>query len=107
MITRNINQALTFWITGFGFGAASAKEQPMIEVFLALRAQPNPRFPSVGRPARGGYMADAGFTGKDNLRRWKSHYGAIVICEPQAHALAQSVEVVAASLTRSGRVRLR
>jgi hypothetical protein len=74
------------WITGFGFGAASAKEQPMTEVFLALRAQPNPRFPSIGLPARGGYLADAGFTGKENHHRWKTRYGAIVICEPQAHA---------------------
>ena len=73
-------------ITGFGFGAGNAKEQPLSEVFLALRTQPNPRFPSVGRPARGGYLADAGFAGRKNHRRWKNEYGAVVICEPQSHA---------------------
>ena len=43
-------------ITGFGFGAGNAKEQPLTDVFLALRARPHPRFASVGRKARGGYL---------------------------------------------------
>jgi hypothetical protein len=34
-------------ITGFAFGSASVKEQPMTEVFLGLRAYPNPQFSSV------------------------------------------------------------
>jgi hypothetical protein len=40
-------------ITGFGFGSASTKDQPLAETFFALRAYPDPRLPTVGAPARG------------------------------------------------------
>jgi hypothetical protein len=50
-------------ITGYGFGAGSAKEQPMTETFLAVRAHPQPVFESMGQPARHEYLADKGFAG--------------------------------------------
>lgn len=73
-------------ITGFAFGSASAKEQPLTEVFLSLRAYPNPRFQSVGQPARGYYVGDRGFAGLPNHQRWQAWFGAQMICEPQANA---------------------
>src|SRR5215211_9163909 len=38
-------------MTGFGFGPASAKDQPLAETFFARRRQPHPRCLSVGKPA--------------------------------------------------------
>jgi hypothetical protein len=38
-------------ITGFGFAAASTKDQPLAETFFALRAEPNEWLPSVGSAA--------------------------------------------------------
>lgn len=73
-------------ITGYGFGSGNAKEQPMTEVFLGLRAHPDPRLSTVGQPARGGYLADAGFAGQKNQQRWLHWYGATVICQPQTNA---------------------
>ena len=35
-------------ITGFGFGAASTKDQPLAETFFALRRHPHPGLRSVG-----------------------------------------------------------
>jgi hypothetical protein len=40
-------------ITGFAFGAASTKDQPLADTFLALRRWPHPGLPSVGAPAVG------------------------------------------------------
>src|SRR5262247_3466260 len=40
-------------ITGFAFGTASTKDQPLADTFFAVRRQPHPRLPSVGAPARG------------------------------------------------------
>ena len=51
-------------ITGFGFGPASADDLPLAETLFALRAQPDPRLPSAGRPASGEYVADSGFSGR-------------------------------------------
>jgi hypothetical protein len=45
-------------ITGFGFAAASTKDQPLAETFFALRAEPNERLPSVGSAALGPYVAE-------------------------------------------------
>jgi hypothetical protein len=73
-------------ITGFGFGAGSAKEQPMTEVFLGLRCQPDARLASVGTSTPGCYLADKGFAGDKNQKRWQSGYGARLICEPQTNA---------------------
>ena len=71
-------------ITGFGFGAGSAKDQPLAETLFALRAHPDPRLPSVGQPAHASYIADSGFTGAPNAVRWAADYGAWLECVPQA-----------------------
>ncbi len=73
-------------ITGFGFGAGSAKEQPMTDNFLQLRQHAQPRLPSVGQAALGWYLADAGFAGRRNQRRWRELYHATVISPPQSHS---------------------
>lgn len=70
-------------ITGFGFGPASAKDQPLAESFFALRRHPHPRLLSVGAPAKGPYVADKGFLGQQAHRRWCQCYGATVIAPPQ------------------------
>jgi hypothetical protein len=73
-------------ITGFGFGPASAKDQPMAETFFVLRQQPNPRLLSVGKPALGSYVVDKGFEGKEAHQRWWLCYGAAVICPPKRNS---------------------
>lgn len=70
-------------ITGFGFAPASTKEQRFAETFLAARAYPQPRLPEVGRPARGEYVTDNGFCGRENHAHWAEDYGARVISPPQ------------------------
>ena len=67
-------------ITGFGFGPASTKDQPLAETFFALRRQPHPGLASVGAPAHGPYVVDKGFEGQANQRAWWRSYGAQVIC---------------------------
>src|SRR5215510_16415339 len=53
-------------ITGFGFGPASTKDQPLAETFFALRRHTHPRMPSDGAPVRGPYVVDKGFEGQAN-----------------------------------------
>jgi hypothetical protein len=65
-------------ITGFGFGAASTKDQPLAETFFALRRYPHPRLTSVGAPAYGPYIVDKGFEGQT----------AQVICPPKRNSRA-------------------
>lgn len=88
-------------ITGWGFGSASAKDQPLAEAFFAARAavgagQPPcthgkwPGAPAVclisaGRPAQHVYLADKGFQGRHVHRRWSEAYGAEVIAPPQSN----------------------
>jgi hypothetical protein len=73
-------------ITGFGFGPASTKDQPLAETFFALRRQPHPGLARVGAPARGAYVVDKGFEGQANQRAWWRSYGAQVICPPQRNS---------------------
>ncbi|PLS86318.1 MAG: transposase [Actinobacteria bacterium] len=74
-------------VTGFGFGCASTKDQPMAETFFAVRHRPNPRLPSVGSAAGGlYYVADKGFEGAENHRRWLDCYGARVVCPPKRNS---------------------
>ena len=70
-------------ITGFCFGPASSADQPLAETFFAIRAQPNPRLPSAGPAACVPYVADKGFEGAENHRRWLDRYGAEVIHPPK------------------------
>jgi hypothetical protein len=57
-------------ITGFGFGPASTKAQPLADPFFALRRQPHPGLASVGTPALGPYVVDKGFEGGAHHAVW-------------------------------------
>jgi len=70
-------------ITGYGFGPASTKDQPLADTFLAARAQPHPRLASVGERAVGPYVVDKGFEGVAWHTHWAQDYGAAVICPPK------------------------
>ena len=72
-------------ITGFGMAAASTKEQPFAETFLAARACPHPQLPEAGQSLSGWYVADNGFCGRELHEHWALDYGAIVITPPQRH----------------------
>lgn len=69
-------------ITGFGFGAASSKEQHLTEAFLSDRARAESSLPSAGTHARL-YLADKGFEGFAWQQHWGSDYGAEVITPPK------------------------
>jgi hypothetical protein len=73
-------------ITGFCFGAASTADQPLAETFFDVRANPNPRLKSVGSAFSGTYVADKGFEGVENRRRWLESYGADVIHPPKRNS---------------------
>ncbi len=70
-------------ITGFGFGAASTKDQPLADTFFALRHAPLQRMPSAGQSAYGPYVVDTGFEGADNHQAWAARYQAQVLCPPR------------------------
>lgn len=74
-------------ISGYGFAAASTKEQPLADAFFALRAQPEGAASAgvrhVGCPARGPYACDKGFEGEDRALAWRRRYGAEVITAPK------------------------
>ena len=74
-------------ITGFCFGAASTADQQLAETFFAVRARPNPRLISVGSISPGPYIADKGFGGAENHRRWRDRYGARLIHPPKRNSL--------------------
>ncbi len=73
-------------ITGFGFGCASTKDQALAETFLAVRHQPNSGLRSVGSAPSGPYVADKGFEGAENHRRWLQCYGAQIIHPPKRNS---------------------
>jgi len=78
-------------VTGFGFCAASAADQQVVETFFAaVRHRPNPRLLSVGSPATGPYVADKGFEGEENHRRWLDHYGVRIIHPPKRNSRKRS-----------------
>ena len=63
-------------VTSFGFCAAFSADQQVAETFLAVRHRPNPRLPSVGSAfSSGPYVADKGFEGEENHRRWLDGMG--------------------------------
>ena len=64
---------------------------------LRRAGSPNPRMASVGSAASGPYVADKGFEGAENHRRWLESYGARVICPPKRNAhsrMAQALEAL-------------
>jgi hypothetical protein len=73
-------------ITGFCFGSASTADQPLAETFFNVRANPNPRLKSVGLAYLGSYVADKGFEGEENHRRWSESYGAHIIHPPKRNS---------------------
>jgi hypothetical protein len=73
-------------ITGFCLGSASTAEQPLAETFFNVRANPNPRLKSVGLAFLGSYVADKGFEGEENHRRWSESYGAHIIHPPKRNS---------------------
>ena len=77
-------------VTGFCFGAASTADQQMAEAFLAVRARPNPGLGSVGSMPSGPYVADKGFEGAENHRRWLDEYGAHIIHPPKRNSRKRS-----------------
>ena len=70
-------------ITGWGIGPASTNDRTLADTFFAVRAQPEPRLPEVGRPVSDCYVADMGFAGQEREKRWRQESGAVVICPPQ------------------------
>lgn len=75
---------------GFCFGCASTADQPLAESFFAVRAKPDPRLPSVGTAFSRIYVADKGFEGTENHRRWLECYGAEVIHPPKRNSKKRS-----------------
>lgn len=77
-------------VTGFCFGAASTADQRLAETFFAVRATPDGRLISAGSLCPGPYVADKGFEGAENHRRWLEDYGARVIHPPQRNSRKRS-----------------
>ncbi len=77
-------------ITGFCFGSASTSDQHLAETFFAVRAWPNRRLISVGSKCWGTYIADKGFEGAENHRRWLKCYGADLIHPPKRNSRKRS-----------------
>jgi hypothetical protein len=73
-------------LTGFAFGAARTKDQPLADTFFALRRFPHPRVPSVGSPTLGPYVVDKGFEGQANHAAWGQTDGAQVLCPPKRNS---------------------
>jgi len=77
-------------ITGFGFSAASVADQPLAETFFAARRHPISRLGSAGRIASGVYVADKGFEGAENHRRWLDLYEARIVHPPKRNSRKRS-----------------
>jgi hypothetical protein len=73
-------------VTGFCFGSASSADQRLAETFFAVRAAPDARLISAGALCPGPYVADKGFEGAENHRRWLEEYGARLIHPPQRNS---------------------
>lgn len=77
-------------VTGFCFGSASTADQRLAETFFAVRAAPDGRLISTGALCPGPYVADKGFEGAENHRRWLQEYGARLINPPQRNSRKRS-----------------
>jgi hypothetical protein len=73
-------------ITGFGFGPASTKDQPLANTFFALRRFPQGAWQGAGAPAQGPYVVDKGFEGVAWQTVWQQRYGAVVLCPPKRNS---------------------
>jgi hypothetical protein len=73
-------------ITGFGFGPANTKDQPLADTFFALRRFPQGAWHGAGAPAQGPYVGDKGFEGVAWQTVWQQRYGAVVLCPPQRNS---------------------
>lgn len=71
--------------TGWAFGSASAKDQPLATSFFQARHRPHERLPTVGHalPEGGFYLTDSGFQGQLLHEQWRHEYQADVITPPQ------------------------
>jgi hypothetical protein len=69
-------------ITGWGIGPASRTDRTLAATCCAVRADPDPRLPSVGRPVSPCSVTDLGFSGQRCPARWAEHDGAHVVCPP-------------------------
>jgi hypothetical protein len=71
-------------ITGFGLGPASAKDQPMADVFFAMRYERPGEWPWVGAPACDRiYILDKGFSGPRLHWEWQTSHPIRIFCAPQ------------------------
>ena len=70
-------------ITGFGFAAASTKDQLLAETFFAQRQLPDGRLSSAGQPVFGVYVVDTGFEGRAWQQHWWADYDLQVIGRPR------------------------
>lgn len=71
-------------ITGFGLGPASAKDQPMAELFLEMRHRQTGQWPWIGAPVEGRiYVLDKGFSGPSLHLKWQQRHGVAIFCAPQ------------------------
>jgi hypothetical protein len=51
-----------------------------------VRANPNPRLKGAGSAFSGTYVADKGFEGEENHRRWLECYGAEIVHPPKRNS---------------------
>ena len=70
-------------ITGFGFAAASTKDQPLADTFFAARKLPDPCLSSAGQSVCSLYVVDTGFEGRGWHQHWWADYGLRVIGRPR------------------------
>ncbi len=71
-------------ITGYAVAAGNAKEQPMADIFFAVRQTPHARLPQVGVSTSGGcYLTDTGFEGRQRHQMWQQGCAARVITPPK------------------------
>ena len=71
-------------ITGYGFGAGSAKDQKLAETFFALRHHGEAsHLPSVGNVKSNYYVVDKGFEGNKLRQHWCEDYAINIVGAPK------------------------
>jgi hypothetical protein len=74
-------------ISGWGVGPASSNDRALAETLFAGRATPLPRLASVGTPASGIYVADAGFAGQACEAHWETAFHVRLVAPSLARAV--------------------